>query len=96
MIQRYQQAELSLIAKYKYRTYNKVYFRGGSNNNLNLITCEDNIFIPSKFQSCVIHWYHTYIHHPVIDIMEVMICQHLYWPGIINVVRKEVTNGDTC
>ena len=65
MIQRYQQAELSLIAKYKYRTYNKVYFRGGSNNNLNLITCEDNIFIPSKFQSCVIHWYHTYIHHPV-------------------------------
>ena len=29
------------------------------------------------------------------DIMEAIICQHLYWPGIIYAIRKEVTNCDT-
>ena len=28
-------------------------------------------------------------------LLNYMICQHLYWPGIINAVRKEVTNCDT-
>ena len=31
--------------KYKMVTYKKGYFRGGSNINLNLITCEDKIVI---------------------------------------------------
>ena len=26
----------------------------------------------------------------------VMICQHLFWPGIRKTVWKEVNNGDTC
>ena len=29
-------------------------------------------------------------------IMVVMICQHLYYPGIREAVLKEVTNCDTC
>ena len=29
------------------------------------------------------------------DITEAMISQHLYWPGIIDAIRKEVTNCDT-
>ena len=86
----------SLMAKYKYGMYHKGSFRGGSNIYLRLIMCEDRIFIPSKLQSYVLHWYRMYLLHPVMDITEAINCQHLYWPGIINAVREEVTNSDTC
>ena len=46
VIQRYQRVAPSLIDKNKYGTYHKGYFCGGSNNYLNLITCEDKIVIP--------------------------------------------------
>ena len=76
--------------------YHTGYFHGGSNIYLNLITCEDNIFIHEILQSYVLHWYHTYILHQGMDRTEAMICQHLYWSGIRYYVRKEVTNCDTC
>ena len=84
------------MAKYKNDMYHKGYFCGGSNDDLNLITCKDKIVIPSKIQSCVSHWHHTYPLHPGMDITEAMIRQYLYWPNIIDTVRKEVTNCDTC
>ena len=28
--------------------------------------------------------------------MEAIICQRLYWPNIIDAIRKEVYNCDTC
>ena len=96
MIQRYQRAEPSLMDKYKYGTYHKGSFCGGRNNNLNLITCEDEIVIPSKIQSYVLHWYHKYLLHPVMDRTEAMILQHLYWPDIEYLVQREVSNCDTC
>ena len=34
------------MAKYKYGTYHKGYFRGDSNSDINLIMCEDKIVIP--------------------------------------------------
>ena len=40
--------------------------------------------------------YHTYILHPGIDIMYVMILQNLYWPGIRKDVHIKVTRCDTC
>ena len=46
LIQKYQRLEPIIIAKYKNVTYHKVSFCGGSNSNLNLLTCEDNIVIP--------------------------------------------------
>ena len=95
LIQRHQRVEPSLMAKYKDGTYHKSPFRGIISNNLSLITCEDNIVIPSKLQSYVLYWYHTYLIHPGIDRTEVMIFQHLYWTGIKNDVQKEVTNYDT-
>ena len=52
--------------------------------------------IPSKLQCYVLHWYRTYLLHPGMDRTEVMICQHLYWPDIRYVVRKEVTNCGIC
>ena len=64
--------------------------------NLNLIMCEDNNVILSKLQSYVLHWYHIYLLYPLMDRMEDIICQCLYWTGIIYAVRKEVTNFDTC
>ena len=42
--------------KYENGTYQKKSFRGGSNIDLKLIMCKDNIVIPSKIQSYVLHW----------------------------------------
>ena len=47
-------------------------------------------------QSYVLHWYHMYLLHTGMNRTEAMIRQHLYCPGIINSVRKEVSNCDTC
>ena len=77
LIQKYQRLEPIIRAKYKDGTYHKGYFRGGINIELSLITCKDNIVIPSKLQSDVVHWYHTYLLHPVMDITEAIICQYL-------------------
>ena len=83
LIYQYQQKDPSLIDKYEMGTYQKGSFRGGSNIYLNFITCEDNIFIPLILQSFMLHWYHTYLLHPVMDRTEAMIRQHLYWLSII-------------
>ena len=79
-IKKYQQSEPSLMAKYKYGTYHKGYFGGGSNIYLKLITCKDNSVIPSKIQVYVLHWYHTYLLHPGMDRTEAMIRQNFQWP----------------
>ena len=76
-------------------TYHNGPFCGGSNIYLNLITCEDDIFIPPILKSYLLHWYHIYLLLPVIDRMEAMICQHLYWPRIREAIKKEVTDCDT-
>ena len=78
LIAKYQLAEHILIAKYKDGTYHKGYFRGGSNIGLNLKICEDKIFVLSKLQSYILHWYHMYLLHPGMDRSKAMICQHLY------------------
>ena len=83
LIYQYQQKDPSLIDKYEIDTYQKGYFCGGSNIYFNLITCEDNIFIPLILQSCMLHWYHTYLLHPVMDRTEAMICQKIYCPEIL-------------
>ena len=84
------------MEKYKDCTYHTCYFRGGSNIDLNFITCGDKIVITKIAQNYVLHWYHTYILQPGINRTEAMFCQHLYCPVIRNDARKEVTNYDTC
>ena len=78
LTQKYQQQEPRITDKYKDGTYQECYFHGVSNSDLNLITCENKIVIPQKLQSYVLHWYHTYLLHPIMDREEAMICQHLY------------------
>ena len=95
LIQKYQWEEPIITAKYKNDTYHKGSFLGGSNIDIKLIMCKDNIVILSKLQSYVLHWYHAYILHLVMDRTEAIIFQHLYWPDIRYVVWKEVTNCDT-
>ena len=51
LIQKYQQSEPSIIAKYKYGVYHKASFCGGSNIDLKLKTCKDKIVVPSILQS---------------------------------------------
>ena len=82
------------MAKYKYGAYHKDYFCGGNNIDLNLIMCEDKIFVSPIIQRYVLHWYHTYLLHPGIDITGAMIYQHMYWPGIREPIHKEVNNCD--
>ena len=83
------------MAKYNDGMCHEGSFRGRSNVDLKLIKCEDKIFILSILQSYVLHWYHTYLFHTGMDIMEAIICQHLFWAGIRNALWKEVTNCDT-
>ena len=92
----YQRKYPSLMAKYKEGTYHKDYFSGGSNIDLNLIKCEDKFVIPSIIQIYILHWYHRYLFHPGMHITEAMIQHDFYKPGIRDVIRKEVTNCDTC
>ena len=95
MIQKYQHLEPSIIAEFETGTYHKGSFRGGSNIDLKLIKRKDKNVIPSKIQGYVLHWYHMYLLHQVMDITEAVISQHLYCPDIIDAVQKEVTNCDT-
>ena len=95
LIQKYQRIEPSLMDTYKDGTYHNCSFRRGSNDNFSLITCNDKIVILSILQSYVLHWYHTYILHPVMDRTEANIFQHLYRPNIKYSLWKEVTNYDT-
>ena len=36
-----------------------------------------------------------YLLHPGMNITEVMICEHLYWPNIRDATLKEVSNCET-
>ena len=83
------------MAKYKNGTYHKGYFRGGSNDNLNFITCKDRLFIPSKLKSYVLYCYHTYLLYPGMDITKAMVFQNLYWPYIRDAVHKGLIKCDT-
>ena len=77
-------------------TYQKVSFRGGSNTNLNLITCEDKIFIPSIPKSYALHLlpYTSPSYRNGYNREDGF--QNLDWIGIRKSLRKEVTNCDTC
>ena len=96
MIQRHQLAELILMAKHEYGTYHKGSFLGDINDDISLILCEDNISVPSNIQSYVLHCYHKYLFHTIMDRTEAIISQHLYWTVIINSIWGEVTHCDTC
>ena len=85
----------SITAKYTTGTYQNGSFCRGTNIDLKIITCNNKIVTSSKLQSYVVHWYHTYLLHPVMDRTEAMIRQHLYWPDIRDSVWKERTNYDT-
>ena len=69
--------EPSIIAKNKTGTSHKGYFRVGSNVDLKLIVCKDNIVLLQKLQSYVLHWYHTYLLRPGMNRTQAMTCQHL-------------------
>ena len=88
LIEKYQRKEIILKAKYEEGKYQKGSFCGGSNTNLNLITCEDKIFIPSILQSYVLHWCYTYLLHLGMDRTEAMILKHFYWTVVRNDLWK--------
>ena len=54
-------------------TYKKVYFCGGRNIDLNIITCKDKFIITSILYSYILHCYHMYLLHPGMYRTELMI-----------------------
>ena len=85
----------STKAKYKYGTYQQDTFRWVSNIDLKIITYKNREIISSNLQSYLVHWYHTYLIHPGMDITEAMIRQHLQFPNIRDAIQKESSNFDT-
>ena len=61
----------------------------------NLITCEDEKYY-IKLKIYKSNWYHTYLLNIVIEIMEAMVHQYLYWRGLIQAIKIEVSNCKTC
>ena len=78
LIDQYQRKYPSLLAKYIMGTYQKYSFRGGSNIDLNLISCDGKIDISSILQSYVLSWYHTYILRKLMYRTKAIIRQQLY------------------
>ena len=61
IIDQYQWKDPSLKDKYEMGKYQKGSFRRVGNINISLITCDDEIFIPSILQNYVLNFYHAYI-----------------------------------
>ena len=66
------------MAQYSMCAYQIGSFCEGSNIHLNHIMYKDNIFILSILQICILHWYHKYIIHPGMDMIEEIIFQIFY------------------
>ena len=92
LVSQYQRTETSLMAKYKNGTYHGGSFCGVTHIELDFITCEDNIVIPSILQGYVLHWCHKYLLHTGMDRMKAMIHHYLHVPGVRYYVWKEVAN----
>ena len=73
LIDQYQSKYPSLMTKYYTTIYNIDPFCVGINININLITCRDRVDIFLILKSYVLRWYHMYLLHLVIDIMEAII-----------------------
>ena len=55
IVNKYQQKYPKLKEEYEMGTYQKGYFRGGSNIRINIITCKDKVFISTILQSYILH-----------------------------------------
>ena len=95
IIDRYQREDSFILEKPNYEEYQKDSFCGGQ-NTIKLVTYKYKIVLPQKVQKYVMIWYHIYLLCNRLDKTEAMIHQHLYWPGIREVVQKEVTRCDMC
>ena len=95
LIDRYQREDPIRTEKLICAEYKRGYVRGGC-NTIKRITYKDKIVIAKKLQRYVVRWYHMYLFFHGFDRTEENFLQHLYWPYIRNVVRKEVTYCDVC
>ena len=63
--------------------------------NLTLLHVRIRFFL-SIIQNYILNWYHMHILYSGMVITEEIICQKIYWNGIIDAIWKEVRNCDTC
>ena len=95
LIYLYQQEYPFLLEKLKCEIYIKGSFCG-VRNTIKLVTYKDRIVVPHKFQKYILKLYQTYLLHSGLDQIEAMICQNVYWTGIIKAIHMVVTGCNTC
>ena len=95
IIDQYQQEDPILRGKLKCTKYIKGSFHGGR-ITINLVTFNDNIFIPRIIQRYAVKWYHVYLLHLILYITESIIHPHLYWSSIRKTVQNKSTKCDVC
>ena len=64
--------------------------------DVELITYENKIYIPSKLQARVVAWYHEYLAHPGITRLEATIRQIYTWPKLRDHVHEHCRTCDKC
>ena len=69
IIGKYQGKDRGQMNKLKSAKYQCGSIFGVINNSFDLITCEDNIVIPSTFQICVFNCYRIYLLHIILNRM---------------------------
>jgi hypothetical protein len=61
-----------------------------------VITYDNKIYIPQSLRKRIVWWYHTYLQHSGIALMEATLRQNLTWPNLKKDVEAAVKNCHEC
>jgi hypothetical protein len=61
-----------------------------------VITYDNKIYIPISLRKRIVWWYHTYLQHPGITLMEATLRQNLTWTNLEKDVEAAVKNCREC
>ena len=65
-------------------------------NNVEVVTYNDQIYIPSSLWKNTTNWYHHYLQHPGASRMEKTLGSVVYWPNMSKDIRRLCTTCKLC
>ena len=65
-------------------------------NDVEVVTYNDRIYIPSSLWKDTMNWYHHYLQHPGASRMERTLGSVVYWPGMSKDIRRLCTTCKLC